>query len=276
MDARGEKHMVRFTFRPSGTEAYNWLIAATVICLLLSGSRSGIAAEPPSPDQVIDVFLEACSDNETFSEEQQKRVIDVVSTLRKDDLATDMVITQALRETNPDFAAALIALAAKDTDGAVSRLRGLVAAEDPYLAAASSFYLARAYVEDDDYERALPLLENVIDKHTEHTLHIGEAMFLRGISESHLLKRVEAMESFTEFLKQYPNAPQRMLAAARQNLELLEQIELGSINDIHDHMQYSHRRLSLDDSGTKTQEVQDDIVAMLTSLIEETEKQGGT
>jgi tetratricopeptide (TPR) repeat protein len=187
-----------------------------------------------------------------------------------------MVITQALRETYPDFAAALSSLAEKDTDDAVSRLRGLIGAKNPYLAAESAFYLARAYVEDDDYERALPLLDSVIEKHSDHTLHLGETLFLRGISQTQMLKRVEAIDSFTEFLEQYPNAPQQMLAAAKQNLELLEQLVLGSINDIHDHMEYSHRRLSLDDSGTQTQEVQDDIVAMLTSLIEEIEKQGGT
>jgi hypothetical protein len=49
----------------------------------------------------------------------------------------------------------------------------------------------------------------------------------------------------------------------------------GSIHDVHDQMEDSHRRLSLGQSGEKTQEVQDHIVAMLTSLIEEMEKCDG-
>ena len=173
---------------------------------------------------------------------------------------------------NQATAAALNELSEKDSAGAVSRLRPLATAENPHLAAESSFFLAKAYIQQDDYEQALPLLEELIAKHSDHSLRVGEALFLRGISQMHVLRRVEAMTSFGDLLQQHPNAPAPILAAARQNLELLEQLELGSIADIHDQTQYSHRRLSLERSGKETQDVQDHIVAMLTSLIDEMEK----
>jgi len=251
------------------------LALAAVVFLSLLTVYSSIAGEPTTSAQVIDGFLQACGENDWLSDEQHEKVLEVVSALRKDKSA-QAVITEALRETYPTFGAALNALSDKDTSGAVSRLRTLTTAENPYLAAESYFFLARAYILRDDYEHALPLLETVIEQHASHSLHVGEALFLRGISQLEMLKRLDAMASFTEFLHQYPNAPARMRAAARQNLDLLEQLELGSMNDIHDYIEYSRRQLSLEDSGTKTQKVQDDVVAMLTSLIDEMEKQGGT
>ena len=253
-----------------------FLPAAIVLSISVLTIRASIADEPPKPDQIIDGFLAACSDNEELNEQQKKKVIDLISTLRKDESATNTAITEALRELHPDFAAALKALSDKDTGDVISRLSSLSAAEGPYLAAESSLLLAQAFMLDDDFEKALPLLEKVIEKHSEHCLRVGEARFLRGICELQTLKRLEAMASFGEFLERHPNAPARMLAVARQNLELLEQMELGSINDIHDQMEFSRRRLTLEDSGAKTQEVQDNVVAMLTSLIEEIEKKGGT
>lgn len=252
------------------------LLAAVVVGVPLAMLRTGMAGEPPQPDQVIDGFLATCGEGDWRDEQQRKRVLDIVATLRKDPASADAVITEALREARPDFAAALDALSERDTGGAVSRLGTLAEAKNPYLAAESSFFLARAHVLDEDYEKALPLLDDVVNKHSVHSLRVAEALFLRGLCESRMLKRVEAIASFAELIERYPNAPQRTLAAARQNLELLERLELGSLGDIHDQIEYSRRRLSLEDSGTKTQEVQDDVVAMLTSLIEEIEKQGGT
>ncbi len=136
--------------------------------------------------------------------------------------------------------------------------------------------LARAHISKNDHEQALPLLAAVIEKHSGHSLRVGEALLLRGICELQGLQRRKAGASFSEFLERYPDAPPRMLATARQNLLLLEGLELGSLDDIHSQIEYSRRRLSLEDSGAKTQNVQDDVVAMLTSMIEEIEKKGGT
>ena len=274
MDAQNVKHQQRAPagLEPSAVETRRFSFAAVAVCLSLLTLRSSVAGEPPRADRVIDGFLEACSAGDWLSEEQGKKVREIVSRLRGDAGAADAAIAEALREACPDFAAALNELSEKDGAAAVSGLRPLAAAENPYLAAESSFFLAQAYIEQDDYEQAMPLLEELIAKHSDHSLRVGEALFLRGVSQMHVLRRVEAMTSFADLLQQHPNAPAPILAAARQNLELLEQLELGSIADIHDQTQYSHRRLSLERSGKETQDVQDHIVAMLTSLIDEMEK----
>lgn len=277
MDTQNVKHRQRAWagLAPPAVEARRLSAASLVLCLSLVTLHSSAAGEPANADRVIDGFLEACEAGDWLNEKQGQKARDIVSRLRRDGSTAGAAITEALRETCPDFAAALKALSDKDGAGAVSRLRPLAAAENPYLAAESSFFLAKAYVQQDDYEQAVPLLEELVGKHSGHSLRVGEAMFLRGISEMHLLRRIEAMASFAAFLQDNPNASAPILAAARQNLELLEQLELGSLEDIHDQTQYSERRLSLERSGKETQEVQDQIVAMLTSLIEQMEKCGG-
>ena len=89
------------------------LLAVIVLSLPLATVPTSIAGEPPKPDQVIDGFLETCGENDWLNEQQRKKVLEIVATLRKDRLSADAVITEALREACPDFAAALDALSEK-------------------------------------------------------------------------------------------------------------------------------------------------------------------
>ena len=247
------------------------LLGVIVLAGSLMTSSSSVAdGIADGPDRVVDALLEACGDD------RRPKMAELVSTLRQEDSPADTILTEVLRETNPDFAAAVDALAEKDTNTAAAKLETLTSAENPYLAAESTFLLARAHILDDDHEKALPLLARVIEEHAAHGLRAGEALYLRGLSELHMLKRVEAIDSLTEFVGNYPNAPARMLVTARRNVQSLEQLELGSIDDVRAQMEYSRRRLTLEDSGKATQQVQGDVVAMLNSLIEEAQKPGGT
>ncbi len=164
----------------------------------------------------------------------------------------------------------------RDTGTAVEKLRILASSTDPFLAAESLFSLARHYVASEHFEQALPLLHKLTGDMSDQTLREAEALLLRGIVQTGMLQRQEAIESFTRFLDENPNAPARLRAVAAGHLDLLEELELGSIGDIHEQMKFSRRRLSNEDSGKRTQEVQEDIVAMLNSIIEELEKKGGT
>jgi len=255
---------------PVGRCLLGMIVLAASLMPDSSSAADAIAGEAARADRVIEAFVETCGDD------QRQKLTELVSTLRQEDSPADAILTKALRETNPDFAAAVDALAEKDTNTAAARLETLISAKNPYLAAESTFLLARTHTLDDDYEKALPLLARVIEHHADHSLRVGEALYLRGLSELHTLKRVEAIDTWTEFVNNHPNAPARMLVTARRNVQSLEQLELGSIPDIRAQMEYSRRRLKLEDSGKATQQVQGDVVAMLDTLIEEAQKPGGT
>ncbi len=252
------------------------LLAAVAAAILAASGRATGADETATPAEVVDRFLDACSDNGWLDEQQREKVRESFSSLSSDDPNNSAVISDALREVRPDFAAALKELSEKQTDSAVAKLRPMAEDKNPYVAAESAFLLAKAHISQQDHEKALPLLTAVIEKHSGASLRGGEALLLRAICELEGLQRRKAGESFAEFLEQYPDSPRRMLATARQNLLSLEGLELGSLDDIHDQIEYSRRRLSLEDSGEKTQDVQDEVVTLLTSLIEEIEKKGGT
>jgi len=172
----------------------------------------------------------------------------------------------------PEFATALADLGEEKLDPAVAALTKLKEAEDPYLAAESSFYLARAYLMLDRYEEALPLLTGVVEK-SDHTPNSAQALFLRGVTEVRLLKRKEAAKTLAEFLKAHPNTSERAQIAAWRMLQLLEETEYGSLRDIQDNMEFSRRRLFLENPYKETREAQDRAVAMLEKLIEKAEEQ---
>ena len=64
-----------------------------------------------------------------------------------------------------------------------------------------------------------------------------------------------------------------MQVAAWHELELLRAIEEGTLTDVQDRMDFSRRRLAIEETGEDTQEEQDKIVAMLEKLIEQAEQQ---
>ena len=250
--------------------------ALILVCSAVATLQGTRAAEPSKADKTIDRFLDACRKNEQLNKDQQTQVLEIVSRLRKDQSTKDAAIAESLRQVNADFAAALKGLKDGDTSIAVEKLRDLASSNDRFLAAESSFYLARHYVASEHFEQALPLLHKLTGDMSNQILREAEALLLRGIVQTGMLQRQEAIESFTQFLDENPNAAARLRAVAAGHLDLLEELELGSIDDIHEQMKFSRRRLSNEDSGKRTQEVQEDIVAMLNSIIEELEKKGGT
>ena len=228
---------------------------------------------PQNPDQIIQKFMENVEKREDISAEQRAEIKKQVDSLKDDPYSRDVIVTLVQRELSPDFSAALDHLVNEDLPSAQTVLTKLTESKDPYLAAESSFYLARSYIMEDRYEEALPHLQAIGDRWSQHTLHSPESLFLRGVSEIRVLKRKEASASLSAFLKQYPNASERMKIAAFRMLDLLEQTEEGSLRDVQTLMEYSRRRLTLEVPDKKTQEAQEKAVALLEKLIEKAEEQ---
>ncbi len=183
-----------------------------------------------------------------------------------------MAVTEGLCDLYPDYRQTLEMLGDEDLEPAVQSLTELAKSGDPYLAADATFYLARTKMLQEQYEDALPLLTELTGKMAGKSVQIGNATYLLAVSQARMLQRQEAIASFDKYLKEYPNAPERMRIGATRQLQQMQFVEEGSLDDVWERMDFSRRHLKLTRTGDKTQEEQDKIIAMLDQLIKKAEE----
>ena len=223
-------------------------------------------------NQVLDGFAAAVATSSTATDEQKRVVAELVKQLRQTPEDRAAAITESLRLLHPDFKAALAALGEDNLGAAIVGLTKLRDASDAYLAAESTFYLARAYLLDERFEDALPLLADLQGKWADKTASGGEVQFLRGVAEAALLKHTDAIAALEKFLANYPDAPERMRVGAFRQLEQLKLYQEGTLSDVHLRMDYSRRKLALEDTGSDTRQQQDKVIDILAKLIKEAEE----
>jgi len=155
---------------------------------------------------------------------------------------------------------------------AIVGLTKLRESSDAYLAADSTFYLARAYLLDERFEEALPLLADLQSKFAGNTAAGGEVQFLVGVAQAALLKHADAIASLEKFIANYPDASERMRVGAFRQLEQLKLYQEGTLSDVHLRMDYSRRKLALEDTGSETRQQQEKVIDILAKLIKECEE----
>lgn len=250
-----------------------------LMCLLAAAPAPSVtdspAAAPSVKQAVIEKFIASRQADSQTADELKTRAIAATREAAAKATTAQEAITAGLKILSPEFDAGLKKLAAEECANARLQLTPLTTSADPWLAAESQLFLARALMGESRYEEALPVLKQLIDTHADQTVRLGEAWFLRGKLEAGALKREEATASLKKFLREFPSEPGRMQGEARATLVDLEEAESDLLTDIHTKMNFSERRLTLTDSGRKTQEVQNDVVALLDEMIEELEKKSG-
>lgn len=228
--------------------------------------------KPASAEQVISSFMHDALTNKALTAEQRTAMLAELDAATKEG-AGDFALTRALIAAHPQLSIALGKFADEDTKGAITILTELAKSADPYLAAHAEFYLARAQMVEEHYEDALPLLDKLAGAaKSDKILNAGEALFFKAICHDKLLERTEALIAFATFLRQNPNASERLLVGAEMKLEELKLLADGSLWDVGERMDYSRRHLDLAKTADPTQKQQTTIIAMLDKLIEEAEK----
>jgi predicted negative regulator of RcsB-dependent stress response len=221
--------------------------------------------------KIVDGFIEAVKANKEFAAEPAQKAVDAATALKTEEEGRPVAITEGLRELYPAFSEALKALGEENLEGARTSLTDLSSSSDPYLAAEASYFLARVQLLREHYEEALPLLDAVETKYADQSMRAGEALFLKGVAQAQMLKRKDAIVSLERYLNENPGAPERMKVGAWRQLEQLKLVEDGTLSDVFTRMDFSRRRLALEDSGNGTQTEQKKIISILDQLIKEAE-----
>lgn len=224
----------------------------------------------------VDRFLDHCRNEAGADDAARAAAVEAVETARRDPRTSDEAIAAGLQILSPDFAQARAAVANEQSSDAVERLKTLVDSPNPFLAAEARLLTARALIQQERHEDALPLLKDLAENRAAETVRTAEIWFLRGKSEAAALDRDAAIADLRRFLNTCPDAPARMRREAQATLIDLDEAAANLLSDIHDKMNFSGRRLGLDDPGQRTQEVQDEVVALLTEMIDELEKKCGS
>ena len=237
------------------------------LLLGLSASLS-LAAQRDHFPLVLDSFGKMLEGNE----EIDSTILDQFTELRANPELEAGALTGLLRELHPEFAEALRA-AADDPEAGIDALGRLAASEDPFLAAESSYYVSRVLLGEERFEEAIPHLEKVRDQLSPQSLRAGEVLYYLGVCNANMLQRTEASDNLNDFVERYPDASPRLVGSAWDLIASLERVHRGSIDDVATHMEFSRRKLGLEDTGDKTQVVQGKIIEMLDELIKRAEEQ---
>jgi tetratricopeptide (TPR) repeat protein len=247
------------------------LFTTTLVFLSLA-----VPAAAADRSDVIDRFLARCRENPQLNDAVREQVAQTVEKMRRDPSTAGEAITAGLKLISTEFAAGLQSLGDEQAAQAIERLTPLATSNDPFLAAESAVFIAHALIQQEQHEAALPRLADVIQNRANDTVRTGEAWFLRAKCRAATLDRNAAVADFLRFLNEFPDAAPRMRREAQASLIDIEEANFSLLNDIHDKMDFSRRRLGLEDSGDRTQEVQEEVVALLTEMIEELEKKCGS
>jgi tetratricopeptide (TPR) repeat protein len=246
-----------------------------LMCLLVAPAPASPDAVAPAKESVVERFIASREADSSVADDLKEKAISAAREASKSADTRQDAITTALKILSPEFDAALKKLAAEEAADAGKLLAPLTNSADPWLAAEAQLFQSRAMMVQGKFEEALPIVSAFIESKSATTVRLGEAWFLKGKLEAGALNREEAKVSLKKFLREFPGEPGRMQGEARATLVDLEEAESDLLTDIHTKMSFSERRLTLEDSGRKTQEVQDDVVALLDEMIEELEKKCG-
>jgi len=256
----------------------NNLIKSMAFAMVATISFCSVQADQPSKSaETVNRFLESIEKNDAIKPETKKEVSSVVTELRDDEFSIDAAITEGLAMMYPKFADALELVGKGQSSKAFDVFKQLSTIDDKFLAAEAKYFIARAYVYDENYEDAIPVLSEFQKSFAQNSVQDGNALYLKGIAFANTLKNKESIEALTKFMNDYPNASERMRVGAWRQLQMISQIKKDTLGDVLQRMEFSRRRLSLERTDQNTKIEQDKVVKMLETMIkkaEDKEKKG--
>jgi len=239
------------------------------VIAMLGGLTASAAANDSHTEKVVASFLKHIASLDSVADNQK---LEVKKTVDEFGMNSPDAVTEGLIQLYPKYSQAVESSDTESVETAVGLLMPLAESDDKFLAADASFYLARTLMNDERFEDAMPRLEKLIGDLSDFTAHQGNAQYFIGVAQAGLLRSDDAVQSFMRFLQFNPDAPERLRVSAWRQVQQIQSIREGKLDDVYQRMDFSRRRLELIETDEVTQTEQDKIVKMLTVLIKEEEK----
>lgn len=231
--------------------------------MALFGGLSATSQAGPA-DAFVDDFANAFEKKESIPADVRSAAMDRVKAK-----PTAQAVSSALRTLYPELDNAILEA---DPAKSIESLIKLTETGDPFLSAEAHYAIGRRLFADLKHEQALPLFKKVANELASHSLRAGEATYYLGVCQEKMLLKKDALGTFETMVAFFgDDVSKRLRDDAVTRIAQLQQDVDGSLGDVANHMGFSERKLVLTDTGERTIEVQDHIVAMLDSLIEQAE-----
>lgn len=177
-----------------------------------------------------------------------------------------------VRALKPAFDAAVKQSEDGDPKAALSLAKVLAETPDPVLSGHMRYHLARVFLDGDDPERAVEILNEYLQQNINRTPLDGEAAFFYAQALADVPRPELALPRLRAFLLWFPDASERFRATAQQRIGELER-QQGQLHEIADRMKRVERDLKKQKTDDPVQVEQKDIVEVLQELIEKFEEQ---
>ncbi len=174
-----------------------------------------------------------------------------------------------LREVVPAFHAAVALHERGDPEGAVALTKLLADAKEPLLRAHVRYHLARLFLDSDDPERAIVILDEYLQHDINRSPLDAEAAFFYAQALADLPMPDHALPRFRAFLQWFPEASERFRSAASQRLGEIERQQESRLHDLANGMKKTERDLKKQRTGKPVQIDQERYLQELQKLIEE-------
>ena len=173
-----------------------------------------------------------------------------------------------LRKVFPKFDEAVLAAEDGEPKAALLLAQVLVDAESPVLQAHARYHLARVFLDSDDPERAI----EVLNEYLTHNLNVspldGEAAYFYAQSLAEVPMLDAAIPRFRAFLAWFPDASERLRSAAHQRILELESQRESRLHMLADGMKKTTRDLRKQKTDKPVQLDQETYIEELDQLIE--------
>lgn len=194
------------------------------------------------------------------------------------ELGVGVAADNLMRGINPAYDAAVKLSEAGEPRAALELTKVLSATTDKALQGHVRYHLARVFLDGDDPEEAVHVLNQYIKEDSNLTPLDDEVVYFYAQALAEVPMAEEALNLFRGFLQWFPNASERYRATAHQRAqELAGQID-SPLHQLADGMKHVGRELKKQETGKPTQDEQKQFVVKLQELIEmyeEQEKKGG-
>jgi tetratricopeptide (TPR) repeat protein len=183
-----------------------------------------------------------------------------------------------MRSLHPTFDAAVRLSEAGDPKAALALTQLLAGSEDPVLGGHVRYHLGRVFLDGDDPERAVEILNEYLRANINRTPLDAEAAFFYAQALAEIPMPEAALPRFHAFLRWFPDASERFRATAQQRVGELEKQQESRLHSLADRMKKLARDLKKQKTDKPVQVEQQDLIEELQELIEmyeEQERQSG-